>query len=247
MILRRITQHLKQQHWTGVFIELVIVILGVFIGLQVSNWNQARQDNQRRVEAISLLQDEAMENVKALRALMKINEETIAGDSIVARAVATGKLAEQDRPVFEKALSRFEYSSTLPVRNSAYRALEQSGDLALIHDRTLLVALSEFQSQVNWVDGQNRYFRMGYNSFAPYWRPHVWHHRDPDSGKRYITYDLGALSADKQAASAVTEVDRMHAIQAGYIRKTLDQAVRLCQSLSARSGRRCGVTGTSRQ
>ncbi len=42
MILRRIASHLKQQHWTGVFIELVIVVLGVFIGLQVQDWNSAR-------------------------------------------------------------------------------------------------------------------------------------------------------------------------------------------------------------
>ena len=46
MILRRIAQHMKQQHWTGVFIELVIVVLGVFIGLQVDNWNQMRQEQQ---------------------------------------------------------------------------------------------------------------------------------------------------------------------------------------------------------
>ena len=46
MILRRIAQHMKQQHWTGVFIELVIVVVGVFIGLQVNNWNAARVSNQ---------------------------------------------------------------------------------------------------------------------------------------------------------------------------------------------------------
>jgi hypothetical protein len=43
MILRRVINHMKNQHWTGVFIELVIVIVGVFIGLQVSNWNEARE------------------------------------------------------------------------------------------------------------------------------------------------------------------------------------------------------------
>ena len=35
MILRRLVENLKQQHWTAVAIELVIVVLGVFIGLQV--------------------------------------------------------------------------------------------------------------------------------------------------------------------------------------------------------------------
>ena len=47
MILRRLVDSLKQQHWAGVFVELVIVVLGVFIGLQVDNWNQARQERQR--------------------------------------------------------------------------------------------------------------------------------------------------------------------------------------------------------
>jgi hypothetical protein len=42
MILARAIEHMRQQHWTGVFIELVIVVLGVFIGLQVNNWNEAR-------------------------------------------------------------------------------------------------------------------------------------------------------------------------------------------------------------
>jgi len=38
MILRRFMEHLKLQHWTAIGIELLIVILGVFIGTQVSNW-----------------------------------------------------------------------------------------------------------------------------------------------------------------------------------------------------------------
>src|SRR4051812_39978670 len=47
MILRRITEHLKQQHWTAIAIDLGIVVLGVFIGLQVNNWNEARNDRAR--------------------------------------------------------------------------------------------------------------------------------------------------------------------------------------------------------
>lgn len=44
MIASRLLQHLKQQHWTGALIELVIVILGVFIGLQTNNWNAAHAE-----------------------------------------------------------------------------------------------------------------------------------------------------------------------------------------------------------
>ncbi len=61
MITRRILSHLRQQHWTGVFIELVIVILGVFIGLQVQDWNSARiartELNQQLISLREQLED----------------------------------------------------------------------------------------------------------------------------------------------------------------------------------------------
>jgi hypothetical protein len=42
MIARRLTTSLREQHWTTIAIELIIVIIGDFIGNQVSNRNEAR-------------------------------------------------------------------------------------------------------------------------------------------------------------------------------------------------------------
>ena len=47
MILRRVVEQLKHQHWAAIAIDLVIVVLGVFIGMQVSNWNEERETRQR--------------------------------------------------------------------------------------------------------------------------------------------------------------------------------------------------------
>ena len=44
MILRRITKHVKDQNWFAVGLDFLIVVIGVFIGLQVNTWNEARQD-----------------------------------------------------------------------------------------------------------------------------------------------------------------------------------------------------------
>lgn len=40
MILRSVTKHVKEQNWFAVFLDLLIVVIGVFIGIQVSNWNE---------------------------------------------------------------------------------------------------------------------------------------------------------------------------------------------------------------
>ena len=42
MILRRIAHHLLQQQWTAVLIEMVILVLGVFLGFQVTDWANER-------------------------------------------------------------------------------------------------------------------------------------------------------------------------------------------------------------
>ena len=52
MILRRVVHRLKQQEWTAIAIELVLVVLGVFIGIQVSNWNETRKEHS--LEAVYL-------------------------------------------------------------------------------------------------------------------------------------------------------------------------------------------------
>jgi hypothetical protein len=42
MILSRIAQHVREQNWTAIGIDFVIVVLGVFLGIQLGNWNARR-------------------------------------------------------------------------------------------------------------------------------------------------------------------------------------------------------------
>lgn len=83
MILHRVINHMKSQHWTGAFIELLIVVLGVFIGLQANNWNQARV--HRADERAFLLQ---------LREEIAGDDQALSYQSrYVAQVVASGRRA----------------------------------------------------------------------------------------------------------------------------------------------------------
>lgn len=42
MLMRRIREHVGSHNWFAVGVDLVIVVLGVFLGMQVSNWNAER-------------------------------------------------------------------------------------------------------------------------------------------------------------------------------------------------------------
>lgn len=44
MILRRLAEAMRGQDWFTVVIEVLVVVVGIFIGLQVDDWNDARKD-----------------------------------------------------------------------------------------------------------------------------------------------------------------------------------------------------------
>ncbi|WP_084420046.1 hypothetical protein [Henriciella litoralis] len=58
MILRRLSKHVKDQNWFAVALDFIIVVLGVFIGLQISNWNDARAFDQLERNYLVQLKDE---------------------------------------------------------------------------------------------------------------------------------------------------------------------------------------------
>ena len=50
MVIRRIYHHAVSYNWFAVFIDLLIVVAGVFLGTQANNWNQARIERSDAAE-----------------------------------------------------------------------------------------------------------------------------------------------------------------------------------------------------
>jgi hypothetical protein len=59
MLLRRVTLHVRDQNWTAVVIDFVIVVVGVFVGLQVQDWNELRKDRIEEHDLLGRLLEEA--------------------------------------------------------------------------------------------------------------------------------------------------------------------------------------------
>ncbi|MEM5518643.1 hypothetical protein WNY37_16920 [Henriciella sp. AS95] len=66
MILQRLATSIRKQDWFTVLIETLIVVFGVFIGLQVNNWNEARADGVAYDEALIRFEAEIERNAAEL-------------------------------------------------------------------------------------------------------------------------------------------------------------------------------------
>jgi hypothetical protein len=52
VIIRRLTESIKQQDWFVATIEIMIVVVGIFIGLQVDDWNDNRVFHQSETKSL---------------------------------------------------------------------------------------------------------------------------------------------------------------------------------------------------
>lgn len=58
MILRSLAHAMREQNWFSVALEIAIVVVGIFIGLQVDDWNQRRLERESDQRALALFVDE---------------------------------------------------------------------------------------------------------------------------------------------------------------------------------------------
>lgn len=145
MILRRVTEHLKQQHWTAIAIDLIIVVLGVFIGLQVDNWNETRNERAREHTYLGRLSVDFDANVKTLEAYVdgrRHDGQTLAN---LAVALQDGGNAPSDRDL-QRPLCRWGAAPLPDLRQGTYNELVSSGALSILHDEKLRVLLADYSA-----------------------------------------------------------------------------------------------------
>lgn len=143
MLLRRIIAHLRKQEWTAVAIDFVIVVIGVFVGIQVANWNETRLEAQRERGYLVALQGD-------FRAVIAELEHDVARYDDIANSMTF--LLEQSRmarpdasaDALNQAASRLIDMEGMTIVSDTYSNLTGSGDLSIIRSQELKDAMSSF-------------------------------------------------------------------------------------------------------
>ena len=135
MILRRITQHVKDQNWTAIAIDFVIVVVGVFIGIQVSNFNEARKDRARADVYSERLRAELRTEFIYTRSLTAYYASLHEASDLAYRGL-TGQTPLDDEALLASAYRATQYN-WYERRRAAFDEIVSSGALALISDVAL--------------------------------------------------------------------------------------------------------------
>ena len=146
MIFRRIKAHIQNENWFAVFVDFIIVVVGVFIGLQVSNWNDARITHARGADFTKRLivdVNREQENVQNIYDYLK----DVRSEALKAHDSLTGRERLSDEALLG-AIFRATQFMWYTRERSTYDEIIAAGALELIEDRKLRkLAVQYFNSQ----------------------------------------------------------------------------------------------------
>ena len=143
MLLRRITKHVTDQNWFAVFIDFLIVVVGVFIGIQVANWNEERQDRKDENAMIITLHDEMVESESLTANIIDYRTQYAEGLAI-ATNIVFGLAPERELTASEcNAIVGSDSFYFGRAELPALKRLQVTGRLDIVRDKMLNKALGK--------------------------------------------------------------------------------------------------------
>ncbi len=145
MILRHLANSFRKQDWFTVVLEVLIVVVGIFIGLQVDDWNQARKEKNQEQEIIASLRVEVNNNIAAYEATrLSLDAEQAMLRGYYDYLTGTNNV-QPDQLDLLGVLCRVGLGRDTTYDNTIYEELISTGRTAIISKDAVRAALRQYK------------------------------------------------------------------------------------------------------
>ena len=142
MVVRRFRDHVAEHNWFAVAVDFLIVVAGVFVGIQASNWNQARLNRAEGRAYRAMLIDDLEVNQHDL-GVRKRYYEWVRGEGLKT-------LAALDEPGSSLGgqflVDAYQTSQIIPwsLQRNTYDQITAAGQMELVGDTYLRDRISNY-------------------------------------------------------------------------------------------------------
>ncbi len=149
MLLRRITKHVKEQNWFAVALDFVIVVVGILIAFQITNWNETRQSHAAERALVERLHNEFDTLEDVLEQRQERGEQLVSGTAELINLIRQGDEPQDKEAVKRLLLLASRYNAPVASPTVFSDAL-QSGRLSNLRDDALRDALNSYVISTDW-------------------------------------------------------------------------------------------------
>ena len=150
MAVRRFRDHIAEHNWFAVGIDVAVVVLGVFLGLQANNWNESRLDRQRGQQYRQRLIDDLDANEQDFRTRVAYYRQV--------RDVGYAALQDMRRSNSRDPVAflheAFKAANILPrsTRRATYQEIVSAGAMGSLGDESTRQKIMIYYSTLDMTD-----------------------------------------------------------------------------------------------
>ena len=152
MLLRRVSIHIREQNWFAVVIDFVIVVVGVFIGIQAANWNEVQEDRRLGRDYTERLITDLEDDLAVSATLFSYYKQ------VLENVEETDKLLRAPNPdsqaVVVAAYRASEFANS-PTNSATWDQIVSSGHIGLLPSSAVEGGLLEYYKNQDSVDALN--------------------------------------------------------------------------------------------
>ena len=213
MILRRITEHVKAQNWFAVGIDFVIVVVGVFIGIQVSNWNAERFERTQERDYLIRLHDDFVESSNGQTRDLNLLSQELSDQAVILKSLDACNVESEDEAAFQRGINTLGYINPPRILRRTVDEMVAAGRTDIIRNKALKDQLSGIIALVEW---RGNSFTQSVSRTTEHYRYTIEEEVRYDLARRYpnsfvgeyvgVVYDIEVLCQSPKIVRAISAI-----------------------------------------
>jgi hypothetical protein len=143
MILRKFKQHIEAENWFAVSVDFLVIVVGIFVGLQVEGWNQSRKDSQVEIYYLERMMEDMEVTIDLNYEQINRLEGMAFNTNVVLTSILVCKIPPDDADTFAFGLFQLAKFTSQALITNTFTELIDTGNLNLISSRKLRQAISK--------------------------------------------------------------------------------------------------------
>jgi len=206
MVLQRLSRALREQNWFTVVIEILVVVIGILVGLQVDDWNENRKTRGKEAIYLSRLYDDLKVTQSELSMRIERNETALQRMTAALRALEACDSSIPALDEVQYALVRYQVSPPINMPDATYDEMVATGALARLPDQELKQSIAYTYSALTKLNTDFQNFRISVPNVDNVLWANVAYSIDGETGRQVATFDMAELCRSVPVRNAVVEI-----------------------------------------
>jgi hypothetical protein len=198
-------RRLRTTDWWAVFIEIMVVVLGILIAFEMQEWGNTRERHRNERALLQRIEEEARGDYLAVHRIWQQHRESADNYRLLAEAI-TDRNARAEYQRRGGAGCNLLRLPAVRYASAGSGALGAGDRLELISDRTLRDRLRQADAERIFAESQLANFRDVFDRYAPLIEPHMRWAFMP--GGVACEVDIAGLSLDLEAVALLPKLHR---------------------------------------